>query len=95
MLTADEVCMAGGVFNTNNTSYYLYTGDNWWLGSPSDMGSSYAYGFSVYSDGKVSSNGVVSSTYGLRPVISLKSTVKVSGGDGTSADPYVIDTTQS
>lgn len=29
-------------------------------------------------------------TYGLRPVFTLKSTVRVVGGSGTSSSPYVL-----
>ena len=37
----------------------------------------------------------VDNTYGVRPVISLKSCVKVLDGDGTSSNPYTISLTNS
>ena len=35
LITADEIAFAGGVRNTNNSGYYLYTGQNYWTISPS------------------------------------------------------------
>ena len=32
--------------------------------------------------------------YSVRPVINLKSDVKITGGIGTSNDPYIIDTSK-
>jgi hypothetical protein len=34
LLTADEIAMAGGVWNTNNSSFYLYTNQYYWSLSP-------------------------------------------------------------
>ena len=88
LITADEVAMAGGVYGTNNSSYYLYTNQNYWSGSPNSFYSNNAYdsGFFVYSSGRLSSN-VVYSTYGARPVVSLSSKAKLSG-NGTYSNPY-------
>ena len=41
-----------------------------------------------------STGGAVNYNKGVRPVINLKSNVKISGGIGTSNDPYVIDTSK-
>ena len=41
----------------------------------------------VGSDGRTSSN---SHTYGLRPCFSLKSDIKITGGNGTSDEPYIM-----
>ena len=88
LITADEVSMAGGVWGTNNTSYYLYTGQNYWTMSPRRFDGSYAYVFAVYSNGFLH-YGSVHSTYGVRPVINLSADVKVTGS-GTSSDPFVV-----
>jgi len=37
-------------------------------------------------------DGWPDSAYSIRPVINLKSDVKISGGIGTINDPYVVDT---
>ena len=34
----------------------------------------------------------VNGTYGVRPVINLKADITISGGDGTSLNPYVVQT---
>ena len=90
LITADEVAYAGGVFGTSNTSYYLYTGQNYWTMSPSRFYSSYARVFRVDSDGSLPYYNVDTTTPGVRPAINLRSDVTISGGDGTSSNPYVI-----
>ena len=90
LITADEVAYAGGVYGTNNTSYYLYTGQNYWTMSPYAVnGSGHAFVFAVYSDGYLDAPRVYN-TYGVRPVINLRSDITISGGNGTSSNPYVI-----
>ena len=92
LITADEVAMAGGVYSTNNTSYYLYTNQNYWVGSPSSFDSSgstfFASEFYVYSSGFFDYYNV-SYTFGARPVVSLSSKVKLSGS-GTYNDVYTV-----
>ncbi|MBP5204511.1 InlB B-repeat-containing protein [bacterium] len=90
LLTADEVSLAGGKYNANNYSYYLYTGQYYWLGSPSGLYNSNAYEFYVTSSGYLYNNAVVSTSYGVRPVINLKSSIKYESGKGTESNPYVI-----
>ena len=100
LMTKDEVSYAGGLWATNNTKAYYYlnasggssTGGNyWWTMSPYGWegsvrlfgvhGSDYP-GQLYYSP--INSSGVV------RPVISLKSSVLVTGGTGTASDPYTV-----
>ena len=97
LLTSDEVVFAGGVAvltNTtgNNTSYYLYENANsewWWTLSPFAKNESGAYVFSVSKQGQL--DGVyVAYNAALRPAVSLVADVKISGGTGTSSDPFVI-----
>ena len=86
LITADEVAMAGGVYGTNNTSYYLYTGQYYWTMSP--YGYPLASVFAVYNDGDLYRSSV-DFTYGVRPVINLKSDLALSG-TGSATDPYTI-----
>ena len=87
LLTIDEIMLSGGI-NTNNTSYYLYTNENWLSMSPNRFSSNLASEFCVYSDGNVTGSSV-GSTGGVRPSISLKPSVKIeNGGDGSSTSPY-------
>ncbi len=90
LITADEVAMAGGVYRTVNSSYYLYTNTSYWTGSPY-----YFYRTGTYANGTyMSSSGYFSDdpvpdTLGTRPVISLSSSVKLSG-DGTWNNVYTV-----
>ncbi len=91
LISADEVAYAGGVWATHNTSYYLYTGQNYWTMSPSYFYSSNSRA-SVF---RVNSGGNLDAPYvdnanGVRPVINLKASVQITGGSGTSSNPYVI-----
>ena len=90
LITADEVAMAGGKFGTGNSTYYLYTNQYYWSGSPVNFGggNAFAFEFSVYSSGLLSSYDV-SYTIGARPVISLSSKAKLSGS-GTYNDVYTL-----
>ena len=46
--------------------------------------------FLVYAEGYVNSDRVSGNERGARPVLSLSSNVKISGGTGTSSDPYKL-----
>ena len=92
LITADELAFAGYAYNIGNTTTYLQenaTNTYWWSLSP--------YGFDVGSAGVWGVNGSagyfdnynVRGTYGVRPLISLKSTTNVTG-EGTSSAPYII-----
>ena len=87
LITADEVMYAGGVVGSSNSSYYLYTNSTYWTMSPYNYPN--ASVFLVWSDGNLISVWV-NNTSGVRPVINLKSSVQITGGDGSSGNPYVI-----
>ena len=89
LISADEVAYAGGVFAASNTSYYLYTNSVYWTMSPSIFNGTYAFVFVVYSVGNLTDN-IVYYTNGVRPVINLKANVKITRGNGSSSNPYVI-----
>jgi len=88
LITSDEVVFGGGFGGTNNSTYYLYTNQHYWTMSPYHYNGSYALVFGVRSDGYLGWNSVVS-TFGLRPVINLKSDTKMTGS-GSSSDPFVV-----
>ena len=90
LITADEVAMAGGVWNTSNSSYYLYTNQHYWSGSPGyfDGGISNAREFRVSLNGSIDAYLVIND-YGARPVVSLSSKAKLSG-NGTYSKPYTV-----
>ena len=104
LITADEVMLAGhagGVFDggynhmkTNNGSY-LTTGNTFWTMTPAGGYNPFgdptwfARVFPVYASGEVDDSNV-DSTYGLRPVVNLKSGVTITGS-GTKTNPYVVN----
>ena len=88
LITADEIVMAGGKYLTNNSSYYLYTNQNYWSGSPFLFNSGYADEFNVNSSGNLRNRSVLGAA-GTRPVVSLSSKVQLSGS-GTYNDVYTV-----
>ncbi len=94
LLTADEVAFAGARYNTVNANYYLNTGGFYWTMSPAHFSASnhlsrvWRVDSTGYLYGSYVANG-----YGVRPAVSLISTVEVLGGEGTSSDPYIIKET--
>ena len=91
LITADEIAMAGGVWNSINRSYYLYTINYYWSGSPSDFfnGNSIEFIKEGYDSGGSLSEAVVYYDRGARAVVSLSSEVKLSGS-GTYNDVYTV-----
>lgn len=108
LMTADEIAFAGGVSYQQAQTYFYYnsmnissTGSTWWWSmTPNGLvGGNMPYA-SVYGLQASDSPGVVrgvdvSATIAVRPVISLKSCVKYSSGDGSSGSPYTILETES
>ena len=89
LITADEVTMAGLPWSGSTTSNYLYTGQYYWTMSPYSFGGSFASVFRVDSDGSLNYSWV-NNSFGVRPVINLRSDITILSGDGTSSNPYVI-----
>ena len=92
LITADEVAIAGGVWNVPNSNYYLYSGKYFWTMSPSDFEASYSdvRVWRVAPSGYLNLANNVTSSFGTRPVINLRSDVQITKGDGTVLNPYVI-----
>ena len=103
LMTADEITFAGGlggkVLTSTSVWYYLnssgesITGSvSWWLLSPSGMGKA-TYLFIVRGSdapGFLNGSNNSSNIRCIRPVISIKSDVLWSGGDGSPENPYEI-----
>ena len=81
--------MAGGVFSSGNTSYYLYTNQNYWSGSPDAFNGTLDRAFIVGSDGFLIGLAVTTSL-DTRPVISLSSKAKLTG-DGTWNNVFEVE----
>ena len=91
LITADEVAMAGGVYNISNSNYYLYNGQYFWTLSPSIFysGGSRAGVWTVRPSGSLDWH-FVHLSFGARPVINLKADTLVTKGDGTSLNPFKV-----
>ncbi len=81
LLTADEVSIIG-----NNS--YLNTNNDYWTMTPAYYNGAYSYNY-IVSKGKLIPKNV-SEKYAVRPVITLKSDVKYTSGDGSIKTPYII-----
>ena len=94
LITADELAMAGGVFDTTNTNYYLYNGQYQWTLSPGYFSPSYSNVFVwyVHPSGGLLPWFLVTYSYGARPVINLKADTLITKGDGTTLNPFVVET---
>ena len=92
LITVDELAMAGGVFDTANTDYYLYNGQYQWSFSPGYFDPNYflAHVWFVLPSGGLLPWFSVSSSFGVRPVINLKADTLIIKGDGTALNPYVV-----
>ena len=89
LITADEIMYAGGKAKSNS-SFYLYTGQEFWAMSPCYFSYTMPVEISVDSDGYLLGSTSVSTSAGVRPVISLKSGATVTGS-GTAASPFVVE----
>lgn len=87
LLTVDEVNIAGIISGIQNTNNYLYTGQTYWLLSPSHYDSS-AYNFVLNYLGYINSSKL-NSSFGLRPVININSAVRAEG-NGSITNPYIL-----
>ena len=91
LMTADEVVLAGGMYNVMNTKYYLYNNVNTWTMSPLSYLTTYVQARSAFIDAKgYLNNGALDYSIIIRPVINLNTNVKIVSGSGTENDPYEI-----
>ena len=88
LISVDEITFAGLPAGRANNSFYLYTRDYYWAGSPYDFFGSSSIEFRVGGGGDLGSNDVYY-VRGVRPVVSLSSESKLLGS-GTYNDAYVV-----
>ena len=93
LITFDELIFAGMRNEYTNKLSWIYSSVNFWTMSPSTFNISYAMARIFYqiSTGRIHIHGWPTSLLSVRPVINLKSDVKISGGIGTVNEPYIID----
>ena len=97
-LTADEISLAGGKIYINNRYFYLINeyqqkhSLGFWSLSPS--GYSFMEDgdalFALNNDGGLGASNFITFSLSFRPSVNLKSSVQITGGDGTISNPYVI-----
>ena len=88
LISVDEITFAGLPAGRANNSFYLYTRDYYWAGSPYDFFGSSSIEFRVGGGGDLGSNDVYY-VRGVRPVVSLSSESKLLGS-GTYNDVYIV-----
>ena len=94
LLTADEMAFAGAAGHSVNSSYYLYKnanaeGNNYWSLSPNHFDGNYVYVWGACKGGSLCSVSIGNFS-AVRPAVSLKSTVNITGGTGTQENPFVV-----
>ena len=94
LIIADELAYAGYAFGLENTTTYLQenaTSDYWWSLSPNSFDGGYASVWDVFGSDGIFGSDYVRSSFGVRPSTSLISLTTISGGFGTSEEPYIIE----
>ena len=90
LLSYDEVVYAGGYTNQNNSNYYLYNSSiAWWTMGPSNFCGEGSYIWYVSSAGAINCSNYDGRL--LRPVLILTADTKISDGDGTINNPFVVE----
>ena len=89
-LTADELLYAGASL-TDNTNYYIYSGDglDFWTISPYSFNGIYEVEVSGYK--KIVASNIVNDNHSYRPSITLLSSTTITDGNGTKSNPYIIN----
>lgn len=88
LLSADEIKYTDGTLNSN-TTYYLYTGTDWWTASPFGFDGATTLGFRIGTDGHFSRYNVGNAS-GVRPAISLVPGIRSVDGTGTTDEPFIV-----
>ena len=95
LLTMDETALAGYVWYQASDNNYLNNGKVWWTMTPTLLSVGNVYLGVVYSImDNVHAAYTSNDAGGVRPAISLKYGIKVSGGNGTHYNPFTIESIQ-
>ena len=89
LITADEIVLAGGKFNTDNSAFYLNNNMAYWAGSPAGFDGSYSHVFVLIPLDGLGYGGVYDRGNAARGVVSLSSESKLLGS-GTYNDVYIV-----
>ena len=93
LISYDELVFAGMDQRHINKLSWAYSTQHYWTMSPSHFAAAggAARDWRLLSVGSLTGTWVIDD-YAARPVINLKSDVKITGGTGTANDPFVVDT---
>ena len=96
LLTADELAFAGNLYMESNYGAYLSENNGkyfWWTLSPAKITGGAAYMWKSGGDGLTQqvTNYASTDSGTIRPAVALKSSTTISGGKGTSENPYVVN----
>ena len=89
LINADEAYMAGGIIGASNNSYYLYTNQTYWTISPSQFVNGGFMNFVIILSGGLTLYRTPDAIYGVRPVINISPSAKLSG-NGTYNNVYTV-----
>ena len=90
LITADEIVLAGGKYNIDNSAFYLNNNSFYWAGSPFEFSSDgFAFVFGLRPVDGLNANLVDFLSGAARGVVSLSSETKLLGS-GTYNDVYVV-----
>ena len=95
LITYDELIFAGMDGSHTNRLSWVYSDLSYWTMSPSKFYVAHdtAYEWAFNNVGYLSNWwGASFANYGVRPVINLKSDVKITEGIGTANDPFIVET---
>lgn len=109
LLTAQDVVLAGGYLDLGdedyykggpngsieNSDFYLFSENSYWTMSPLSDDGKVIYFRNDGSYHGVLQGDAATSSYAIRPVISLNQNVVISSGDGTANSPYIVRTDAS
>ena len=90
LITADEIVLAGGKYNTDNSAFYLNNNMAYWAGSPNGFIGGRSAVFGLYPFGGLDSGSVRFRVIAARGVVSLSSESKLLGS-GTYNDVYTVN----
>ena len=91
LLNYSEVVYAGGYYGQNNRDYYLYNSKiHWWTMSPAGFSSTNSYAWIISTESYVNYYSVDFSSR-FRPVLNLTANTKISDGDGSKENPFVVE----
>ena len=91
LLTYDEVIYAGGYYQQVNSEFFLNNSTlyDWWTMSPDGVNNSFAHIWTVR--GALNTNDDDRSFAShIRPVLNLTANTQISDGNGTKANPFVV-----